>query len=141
MGVSEKQGYLALGSLQEEFYYLGYYIRVPYFRKPPISVLSPWTNRHPKAMDGVRPLCQSEPTHGHEELASHLSRGLQFPKQWITGLHIIWLVTYYLGNWSPRVCYAVGRWGMGTRWSVRGARNPYLQFRRRALSYMVKPWT
>ena len=33
MGVSENQGYLILGS--SSFYYLGYYVRVPYFRKPP----------------------------------------------------------------------------------------------------------
>ena len=28
--------------------------------------------------------------------------GLQLPKQRVTGLHIIWLVTYYINIWSPR---------------------------------------
>ena len=35
------------------------------------------------------------------------SLGLQSPKQRVTGLHMLWLVTYYLGNWSPRVLQQV----------------------------------
>ena len=35
MGVSENEGYLVLGSVESGSYYLGYYIRVPYFRKLP----------------------------------------------------------------------------------------------------------
>ena len=35
MGVSENEGYLILGSFSYGSYYLGYYIRVPYFRKLP----------------------------------------------------------------------------------------------------------
>ena len=35
MGVSENKRYLILGSLKLRSYYLGYYIGVPDFRKPP----------------------------------------------------------------------------------------------------------
>ena len=35
MGVSENKGYLNFGGPYNKDYYLGYYFRVPYFRKPP----------------------------------------------------------------------------------------------------------
>ena len=46
MGVSDNAGYLILGSLQKGSYYLGYYIRVPYFRNLPHGHLGGSGLRH-----------------------------------------------------------------------------------------------
>ena len=36
------------------------------------------------------------------QLRATQSLNLQLPKEKVTGAHNIWVVTYDLGNWSPR---------------------------------------
>ena len=45
LGVSENRGYLILGFLEQGSYHLGYYIRVPYFRKPPFVLMAGFESR------------------------------------------------------------------------------------------------
>ena len=61
-GVSGNEGYLILGSLSQGSYHLGYYIRVPYFRKPPNKRFQSFP--HAEGQEGLAPNWIATPSFG-----------------------------------------------------------------------------